>query len=109
MWNILNKFFLTLFPSNMNDEETIRLFEEQGKLANETIKLKYKHILENIKKMRNAFSNAVTTGRRRGSGRIITENYDKLVAIYGGAPSATRSGCCHLNFRYCTCFEQGVP
>ena len=40
-----------------------------------------------LKKNRNAFSTAITTGRRSGAGRIIMENYDKLVLIYGGAPS----------------------
>ena len=43
--------------------------------------------MEKIKKIRNAFSTAITTGRRSGAGRIIMENYDKLVLIYGGAPS----------------------
>lgn len=31
-------------------------------------------------------THVVTTGRRSGSGRIITENYDKLVAIYESVP-----------------------
>ena len=44
--------------------------------------------MEKIKKIRNAFSTAITTtGRRSGAGRIIMENYDILVLIYGGAPS----------------------
>ena len=35
--------------------------------------------MEKTKKLRNAFSNAVTAGQRSRSERIITENYDKLV------------------------------
>ena len=43
--------------------------------------------MEKIKKQRNPSSNAVTTGRRSGSGRIVSENYDNLVAIYVGTSS----------------------
>ena len=40
-----------------------------------------------FKKIRNAFSTAITTGRRSRAGRTIMEKYGKLVLIYGGVPS----------------------
>ena len=70
--------------SDIDDENEIHLIECQRKKANESIRQGYKRIME---KIRNAFSTAITIGRRSGAGRIIMENYDKLVLIYGGAPS----------------------
>ena len=68
---------LPLFTSDMDDDEEITFFDKQRKLANEKIKLECNPNGENQKNLRNAFSNAVTTGRRSGSGRIITENLIK--------------------------------
>ena len=31
------------------------------------------------------------------------------VSVYGLSSSGFKSGCNHLSFRFCTCFEQGVP
>ena len=78
---------LPTLPSNIDDENEIQLIECQRKKANESIRQGYKRIMEKIKKIRNAFSTAITTGRRSGAGRIIMENYDKLVLIHGGGPS----------------------
>ena len=78
---------LPTLPSDIDDENEIQLIECQRKKANESIRQGYEQIMEKIKKIRNAFSTAITTGRRGGAGRIIMENYDKLVLIYGGAPS----------------------
>ena len=41
---------------------------------------------EKIKEIRQNFSNAITTGTRSGSGKLVLENYDKLVQIWGGSP-----------------------
>ena len=78
---------LPTLPSDIDDENEIQLIECQRKKANESIRQGYKRIMEKIKKIRNAFSTTITTGRRSGAGRIIMENYDKLVLIYSGAPS----------------------
>ena len=78
---------LPTLPSDIDDENEIQLIECQRKKANESIRQGYKRIMEKIKKIRNAFSTAITTGRRSGAGRMTMENYDKLVLIYGGAPS----------------------
>ena len=31
------------------------------------------------------------------------------VFVYEVSGCGFESGCCHLNFRFCICFEQGVP
>ena len=92
MKNTLDQLTYTL-PSDIDDENEIQLIECQRKKANESIRQGYKRIMEKIKKIRNAFSTAITTGRRSGAGRLIMENYDKLVLIYGGAPSVEPLAC----------------
>ena len=37
-----------------------------------------------VKEIRQSFSNAVTTGKRSGSGKIVFEHYDRLVSLWGG-------------------------
>ena len=41
-----------------------------------------------MKKLRSNFQKAVAEGTRSGSGRIIKDNWDALVRIWGGAPGA---------------------
>ena len=42
-------------------------------------------VQEKVKEIRQSFSNAVTNGRRSGSGKIVFEYYDRLAKIYGGS------------------------
>ena len=41
--------------------------------------------MEKIKKIRQSFSNAVTNGRRSGSGQIVLEHYDTLTNLSSGS------------------------
>ena len=59
---------LPTLPSDIDDENETQLIECQRKKANESIRQGYKRIMEKIKKNRNAFSTAITTGRRSGAG-----------------------------------------
>ena len=54
------------------------------------IKRGYNRVLEKIKDIRQNFANAVTTGRRSGSGNTVMEFYEELVKLWGGSP-ATKS------------------
>ncbi len=42
-----------------------------------------------VKEIRQSFSNAVTTGKRSGSGKIVFEHYDRLVSLWGGCAGIT--------------------
>ena len=50
-------------------------------------------MLEKIKEIRQNFSNAVTTGTRSGSGKLVLEHYDKLVQIWDGSPATEPLSC----------------
>ena len=52
---------LPALPSDIEDENEIQLTECQRKKANESIRQGYKWIMEKIKKIRSAFSTAITT------------------------------------------------
>ena len=64
-------------------EEAMELIKEEQQL----IKRGYNRVMEKIKKIRQNFSSAVISGRRSGSGKVVMEHYDDLVAIFGGSPS----------------------
>ena len=48
----------------------------------------YIYILK-VKEIRQSFSNAVTTRKRNGSGKIVFEHYDRLVSLWGGCAGIT--------------------
>ena len=51
------------------------------KVRQELIKRRCNRVLEKIKDIYQNFANAVTTGLRGGSGKIVMEFYEKLVKI----------------------------
>ena len=42
---------------------------------------------EKIKELRQRFSQAITTGTRSGSGKMVMQFYDLMVQIWGGSPA----------------------
>ena len=54
------------------------------------IKIGYGRIKERLKLVRRNFKKAVVEGTRSGSGKIILQNWEYLVKIWGGCPSVTR-------------------
>ena len=61
--------------------------KEERRTGSEKIKQGYKRIMEKIKKIRQSFSNAVTNGRRSGSGKTVLEHYDTLTNLFSGSVS----------------------
>ena len=55
------------------------------KRDNEKIRKGYGRVKEKVKEIRQAFSQAGTTGSRSGSGKIVFEHYDRLVSLWGGS------------------------
>ena len=60
---------------------------EKVKSEKALIRKGYSRVMEKIKELRQKFSNAVTTGSRSGSGKLVMEFYDVMVKIWGGSPS----------------------
>ena len=54
------------------------------------IKRSYNRVLEKTKDIRQNFTNAVTTSRQSGSGKIVMEFHEELVKLWGRSP-ATKS------------------
>eukprot|EP00794_Sanderia_malayensis_P004367 gene4367-4948_t len=73
----------------LNEEELIeeQKVVQQKKIDVALIKRGYTHIQEKIKEIRQKFSEAVTSGQRSGSGKIVLEFYDQLVQLWGGSPA----------------------
>ena len=71
------------------DVEESQRKELVGKVKSEKalIKKGYSRVMEKIKELRQKFSNAVTTGSRSGSGKLVMELYDVMVKIWRGSPS----------------------
>ena len=78
-------------PTKSIEEMSKEEFKEQKKNADgqqKAIKLGYDRIKAKVKKLRSNFQKAVAEGTRSGSRRIIKDNWDALVRIWGGAPGA---------------------
>ena len=58
---------------------------QKKKEDSNSIQKGHQRIQEKIKEIRQNFSKAVTAGTRSGSGRIVYEFYDELIAIWGGS------------------------
>ena len=71
-------------------KEALEMIKEEQQL----IKRGYNCVMEKVKKKRQNFSSAVISGRRSGSGKVVMEHYDELVAIFGGSPSTERLEFC---------------
>ena len=78
-------------PTKSIEEMSKEEFKEHKKNTNaqqKAIKLGYDRIKAKVKKLRSNFQKAVVEGTQSGSGRIIKDNWDALVRIWGGAPGA---------------------
>ena len=76
-------------PTDADDQEKVRLqkiIAEQKK----QIKTGYGRIKSRIKIIRQNFKRAVVAGTRSGSGKIIIQNWDELLKIWGSCPSVKR-------------------
>ena len=73
----------------MNENELLeeKRISQQRKIDKALIKRGYTRVQEKHKEIRQKFSEAVTSVRRSGSGKIILEFYDQLVQIWGGSPA----------------------
>ena len=76
-----------MWGGQRTDEDEMERTEEERRTGSEKIKQGYKRIMEKIKKIRQSFSNAVTNGRRNGSGEIVLEHYDTLANLLSGSAS----------------------
>ena len=52
----------------------------------------YKCIKNKVTELRKGYKNAIDTGARSGSGRLIEDNFDRLKEIWGGSPVAFATG-----------------
>ena len=68
------------------NEIDLRKYQVKVMTEKEQIKRRHSRIQEIVKNFRQKFSEAVTTGRRSGSGQIAIDYYDELVKIWGGSP-----------------------
>ena len=66
---------------DLNDVNEIdfREYQVKVKTEKEQIKQGYSHVQERVKNLRQKFSEAVTAGRRSGSGQITIDYYDKYL------------------------------
>ena len=76
----------TAIPKDVEEPQRKELVEKI-KSEKALIKKGYSRVMEKIKELRQKFSNAVTTGSRSGSGKLVMEFYDVMVKIWGGSPS----------------------
>lgn len=56
------------------------------------IKIGYGRIRERVKQIRCNFKKSMVEGTRSGSGKMIIQNWDSLVMVWGGCPSVTKIG-----------------
>ena len=69
-------------------KEQYKAFKKINDEEEKAIKHGYERIKAKVKKLRSNFQKAVAESTRSGSGRIIRDNWDTLLAIWGGAPGA---------------------
>ncbi|PFX29295.1 hypothetical protein AWC38_SpisGene5946 [Stylophora pistillata] len=76
----------TAIPEDVEESQSKELVEKV-KSEKALIKKGYSRVMEKIKALRLKFCNAVTTGSRSGSGKLVMEFYDVMVKIWEGSPS----------------------
>ena len=76
-----------LDEDDLQDEGRKKMAIKNQKEAREQIKKGYIRVKEKLKEIRQNFSNAITTGSRSGSGKIVLKHFDKLKQIWGGNPA----------------------
>ena len=79
-----------LLPQNINELSKIQQVDERKKFKKktETFKRAKNRIMEKTKEIRQAFSKAVISGSRSGSGKVVFEHYDNLVKVWGGSATS---------------------
>ena len=82
-----SKAFESLSPEEQGEFRKIQ--QTENKLINKG----YNRVLEKVKETRQNFSKAVVSGKRSGSGKVVYEFYDQLVAIWGGSPKVEKLSC----------------
>lgn len=76
-------------PEGANDQEKV-LLQEMISQQKKSIKAGYGRIKCRVKMIRQNFKKAIVEGTRSGSGKLIMENWEQLVFIWGGCPSVNR-------------------
>ena len=74
-------------PLNELDESQRKKFHDMIKVEQSDIEKGYDRVKEKIKALRQDYRQAVNTGSRSGSGRIVPDNWDELSAIWAGSPA----------------------
>ena len=83
-----NDFGPVITAETGDDLSTEELAKQKAAVAEEQklIKIGYQRIKQKIKDLRQDYRNAVTVGRRSGSGKLVEDNWDILKNIWGGSP-----------------------
>jgi hypothetical protein len=74
-------------PLQEMNEKELKEFNNGVKAEKSTIKKGYDRVKEKIKSLRQDYRNAVNTGERSGSGRMIRDNWEDLMEIWAGSPA----------------------
>eukprot|EP00112_Aurelia_sp_Birch-Aquarium-sp1_P013134 Seg2779.1 transcript_id=Seg2779.1/GoldUCD/mRNA.D3Y31 product="hypothetical protein" protein_id=Seg2779.1/GoldUCD/D3Y31 len=82
-----------LNKEDCQNEELRKEILRKQKQDRELIEKGCTRIQEKLKEIRQKFANAVITGSRSGSGKIILEHFDYLKQIWGGSPSTNQLPC----------------
>ena len=73
---------------NMTREEILEC-KRKSETEEKQIKEGYSRVKIKIKELRRGYKNAVDTGSRSGSGKLVSENFELLRDIWGGSPAVT--------------------
>ena len=73
---------------NMTREEILEC-KRKSDTEKKQIKEGYSRVKIKIKELRRGYKNAVDTGSRSGSGKLVSENFELLRDIWGGSPAVT--------------------
>ena len=79
----------TIIPSKISESERA-LLQRDIVIEKKEIKVGYNRIKYRVKQLRQNFKKAVVDRTRSGSGRLIIENWDHLVSIWGGCPTVNQ-------------------
>ena len=69
--------------------EKILECKRKSEIEEEQMKDGYSRVKIKIKELRRGYKNAVDTGSRSGSGKLVSENFELLRDIWGGSPAVT--------------------
>ena len=73
---------------NMTREEILKC-KRKSEIEEKQIKEGHSRVKIKIKKPRRGYKNAVHTGSRPGSGKLVSENFELFQGIWGGSPFVT--------------------